>query len=94
MVEIRFAESAWDDLDSITDYIAQDSVRFAQEFSDRILNHIEKLEQYPKLGRVVPEFQNESLRELIQGKYRIVYRVYSDELVIILRIVHGRKLLF
>lgn len=94
MVEIKFADSAWEDLDSITDYIALDSVRYAEEFSNRILDHIEKLGIYPNLGRMVPEFQNEDLRELIQGKYRIVYRIYSDQLVIVLRIIHGSKLLF
>lgn len=93
MAEIVFARSAWDDLDSITDYIALDSPRYAQEFSKRLIERIEQLYEFPNSGRVVPEFQNEDLRELIYGKYRIVYRNFIDEKIVILRIIHGSKLL-
>jgi len=93
MVEIRLAESAWLDLDQITDYIALDSPRYAMEFADRILDRIEVLKKFKESGRIVPEFQNESLRELILGNYRIVYRIYSKELIVVLRIIHGSKLL-
>jgi len=75
MVEIRFAESAWQDLDAITDYISRDSLRYAKEFSDRVFERIEVLKEYQGSGRVVPEFQNEETTELILGSYRIVYRI-------------------
>ena len=93
MAEIVFSNSAWEDLDSITDYISLDSPRYAQEFSSRIIERIEQLKDFPESGRVVPEFQNETLRELIYGKYRIVYRNYSNRKIVILRIIHGAKLL-
>jgi len=93
MVKIALAESAWDDLDSITDYIALDSIRYAQEFSDRLFERIEQLKSFPQSGRVVPEFKNELLRELIISKYRIVYRIFENEKIVILRIIHGAKLL-
>jgi toxin ParE1/3/4 len=92
-MEIILAESAWNDLDSITNYIAQDSPRYAQEIGDRLFGRFEQLKEFPKSGRVVPEFRNEALRELIFNKYRIVYRIYSLERIVILRIVHGAKLL-
>ena len=63
MVEIVLAESAWYDLDSITDYIAQDSPRYAKELSNRILSKIEQLKDFPNSGRKVPEFNNELLRD-------------------------------
>ena len=75
MVQIRLTDSAWEDLDSITDYIAQDSLRYAQEFGNDIFKRIEQLKEFPKSGRIVPEFRNEEMRELIMGKYRIVYRL-------------------
>jgi plasmid stabilization system protein ParE len=93
MVEIILAESAWNDLDSITDYIALDSPRYAREFSDRLFERIEKLETFPKSGRIVPEFNNDLIRELIMGKYRTVYRIYKPTKIIVLRIIHGSKLL-
>ena len=43
------------------------------------------------LGRVVPEAQDPELRELIEGNYRIVYRIVSQDLVSVIRIVHAKK---
>ena len=94
MVQIRLTDSAWENLDSITDYIAQDSLRYAQEFGNDIFKRIEQLKEFPKSGRIVPEFRNEEMRELIMGKYRIVYRLYSSNVIIILRIIHGSKLMY
>ena len=93
MAEIVLANSAWNDLDSITDYIALDSVRYAQDFSEKIFERIQQLIEFPLSGRIVPEFQNHELRELILGKYRIVYRIFSPDKIIILRIIHSAKLL-
>ncbi|WP_421874866.1 type II toxin-antitoxin system RelE/ParE family toxin [Marinoscillum sp.] len=76
MVEIRFAESAWDDLDSITDYIAQDSVRYVQEFGNNVFEAIDRLHDFPRSGRIVPEFKNEDLREVIFGKYRCLQNLH------------------
>ncbi|WP_073122901.1 type II toxin-antitoxin system RelE/ParE family toxin [Reichenbachiella agariperforans] len=73
--------------------MAQDSPRYAQEFGEWVFRRIEQIKEFPQSGRVVPEFQNEELRELILHKYRIVYRIYSLEQIVILRIVHGAKLL-
>ena len=56
MVEITFTQSAWNDLDSITDYLAQDSRRYAQEFGERLFERVEQLKNFPYSGRVVPEF--------------------------------------
>ena len=77
MGQTVLAESAWNELDHITDYIAidSDSPRYAREFSDRIFQRIEQLKNFPKSGREVPEFENELIRELILGKYRIVNRI-------------------
>lgn len=91
MVKITLTESAWEDLDSITDYIAQDSLKYAQNFSDDLFDYIEQLKLYEKSGRTVPEFNNPEIRELIFGKYRIIYRLYNEQTVVILRIIHGAK---
>ena len=57
MVQIILADSAWMDLESIGDYIALDSPRYASEFIESILNHFHILYDFPKAGRVVPEFE-------------------------------------
>lgn len=72
---IRFAESAVADLESIRTWYAEQGIpdegeRFARE----ILASTEMLAEHPDIGRIVPEFDEPLLRELIRPPYRIVYR--------------------
>jgi toxin ParE1/3/4 len=46
--------------------------------------------QFPKSGRIVPEYDNENLRERIYESYRIVYRL-KGEIIEIVAICHGAK---
>jgi len=90
-VKIVWTDEAIDDLKSIHDYIAKDSIRSAKRLSTRIIGKVEILIEFPISGRMVPEFQNEAVRELIEGKYRIVYRV-NEQSIEIIRIHHGSRL--
>ena len=63
-------ELARQNLEEIASYIAVDSPFYAVNFAERILQYIEKLTDFPKLGRVVTEFKNEDIRELIFHNYR------------------------
>jgi len=91
VVEIILTELAWDDLDEITDFIAQDSPHYAQEFSERVFERIDQLYQNPRMGRMVPRYHHEDFRELILHGYRIMYRIYSPEKILIMRIIHGAQ---
>lgn len=75
MTEVRWTTQAADDLQAICDFIARDSPQYAQLIVEGILAAVDSLEQFPLLGRAVPERQREELRELIKPPYRIVYRV-------------------
>ena len=59
-------------------------------FIDKLVDKVEILETYPNMGRVVPEFENQKIRELIEGNYRIVYRTSSDRVEII-RVHHSSR---
>lgn len=89
---IKLTESAFLDLEEIESYVSQSSPKIGREFVNKIFKKIELLYDHPKIGRKVPEFDNDRIRELFQGKYRIVYRIVSDELVEVLRIIHGSRL--
>lgn len=72
---IRFAESALADLASIrTWYAEQDVPEVGERLIGQIFASIEALADHPDMGRVVPEFDQPSLRELIRPPFRIVYR--------------------
>lgn len=75
MTEVRWTTQAADDLQAIYDFIGRDSEEYAQVIIEGILAAIDNLEQFPLLGRTVPERSRDDLRELIKPPYRIVYRV-------------------
>jgi addiction module RelE/StbE family toxin len=90
MVKIVWSDLAIDDLKSIHEYISKDSPRYADKMIERILKRVEQLENFPQSGRVVPEFNQKTLRELIQDNYRIVYTI-EDQFVAISRVHHSAK---
>ena len=79
-----------DDLTAIRDYIAQGSEYYAAEFIQRILQTAQKLAQFPELGRVIPEIQDSTARELVFQNYRILYRLKQDR-VDIAAVIHSRR---
>ena len=92
MAEVRWTPQAADDLESITDFISQDSPHYARLFATDVIAAIERLSSFPNLGRIVPEKNDPLIREIILGNFRIVYRV-RDEVVELLTIHHGARLL-
>ena len=90
MVKVLWTDIARDDLKSIFEYISEDSSLYAKRFAEKLLVKVEILAEFPKMGRVVPEFETPEIRELIEGNYRIVYKVFDDR-VDILRIHHSFK---
>ncbi len=74
-VAIRFAESALADLESIRAWYAeQDVPEVGERLIGEIVASIEALAEHPDMGRIVPEFDQPVLRELIRPPFRIVYR--------------------
>lgn len=74
-VVIRIAESALTDLESIrTWYAEQDVPEVGERLIGEIVASIEALADHPDMGRIVPEFDQAFLRELIRPPFRIVYR--------------------
>lgn len=90
MVKVVWSNLAIDDLKAIHDYISRDSKIYASKFVARIIARVDQLEQHPMSGRIVPEFESESIRELIEGNYRIVYKIYADHLGIA-RVFHSAR---
>jgi plasmid stabilization system protein ParE len=74
-ITIVFAESAVADLEELKSWYSEQGV---PDVGDRlvieIFERIEALRDHPDMGRVVPEFGQPFLRELIHAPFRIVYR--------------------
>ena len=93
MVEIKWTQLALKDLEEIEGYIAQDSHAYAVITIEKIFSRISALAKHPLSGRIVPEFENKNLRELIEGNYRIVYFIINNKEISIARIHHSARLL-
>jgi plasmid stabilization system protein ParE len=93
MVKVVWTELSTLDLKEIYDYIAGNSLRYASITTNKIYHRVQMIPDNPFLGRIVNEFNDESIRELIEGNYRIIYKIKSDIQVDILRIYHLARLL-
>lgn len=89
-MKIEWTEPALSDLEGIRDYIRKDSEYYATRFVERIIKAVETLEKFPKMGRNVPEAEEENIRELLFYNYRVMYRVETKR-ILILAIVHGAR---
>ncbi len=92
MARVVWSSVAHDDLRALVSFIKADSPGYAQTFGLRIRQRVEQLHHLPESGRKVPEDQTGTYRELIEGNYRIVYRV-DDDTVTVVTLVHGARLL-
>jgi len=89
---IRWTEQAVTDLQAIRDYIARDSPRYGHLVAERLFEATQRLEDFPLLGRMVPELGLDDIREIIVGEYRIVYRM-QRKIATILTIFRSSRLL-
>lgn len=89
-MKIIWTEFAVEDLRSIHDFISKDSKKYAYRFIGKLIARTDQLMKSPNSGRVVPEFNVEAIRELIEGSYRIIYKV-DQEFVAIVRIHHSAR---
>lgn len=71
-------------------YIARDSPYHAARFAQKLIESTDRLASWPLSGRVIPEMDDESRREIIVRPYRVMYRVEGDD-VWITGVVHGAR---
>ena len=86
MVKVIWTDSAIQDLEDIGEYIAKDSIRYAEFTVLELFESVDILEKYPYSGVIVPEFDKEFLRQIIQGNYRVVYQIIDEFRVDILTV--------
>ena len=93
MVEIIWTDTAIQDLIDIGDYISKDSERYAEITVGKLFDSVDILEKFPLSGKMVPEIQNQAIRELIRGNYRIVYQIIDNIRIDILTIHNNARLI-
>jgi toxin ParE1/3/4 len=88
MAHIIWSPDAINDLEIISDYISLDSERYASVVVTRIISLAEDILAFPMSGRIVPELEEENVREKFYKSYRIIYRINTDNTVDVLRVFH------
>lgn len=77
---------------SIVNDIAQDNFQAAYKWSELIFERTDQLIEHPESGRIVPEYNHPDLREIIEGNYRITYRIRKQKRVVyITTVLHVRQ---
>jgi toxin ParE1/3/4 len=89
-VTITWSRQALDDLAAIRQFIARDSQRYADITIERLVTAADRLQKWPRSGRVVPEVGDEDLREVLIGLYRVVYRIEGESIGIV-TVVHTAR---
>lgn len=93
MVRVRWSRRALDRIKEIHNYIALDAPDTARKYAKTLIRSTDRLVMIPLSGRIVPEFEQENIHEIIKGSYRIIYRVLSENEVSILTVFHSSQLL-
>lgn len=91
MTAVQWTERAQSDLGAIHAFIEADSPHYASIVIRRLLHAVDRLHDFPQSGRLVPEYSDPAVREVILRPYRIVYRIVSDSELHVLTVHHGSR---
>ncbi|HMR42693.1 MAG TPA: type II toxin-antitoxin system RelE/ParE family toxin [Saprospiraceae bacterium] len=91
MAKVNWTFQALGELAEISEFLEKGSPKYAEYVVDTILETVKTLENFPKLGRKVPETNISNLRELLILNYRVVYFYTSKEVVEIITIRHSAR---
>ncbi|MBI2186161.1 MAG: type II toxin-antitoxin system RelE/ParE family toxin [Acidobacteria bacterium] len=91
MTTLQWTERAQADLAAIRAFIEADSPHYAGVTVSRILHAVGRLQDFPQSGRVVPEYVDPAVREVVLRPYRIVYRIVGADDIHVLTVHHGAR---
>ena len=87
---VIWSDPARADLRSIHDFIAHDSLHYAKKVTQDIAVKTDILDELPRMGKLVPELDNEAIRELSMYSWRILYEIREPD-VVVLAVIHKRR---
>jgi addiction module RelE/StbE family toxin len=91
--QVVWSLEALKDIKEIAKYIERDSHFYACSVVTKILSTTDLLSTSPLSGRIVPEEDNESVREHFVFSYRVIYEICDDK-IYVLAVVHGKRMLY
>lgn len=59
-------------------YIAREKPEAALKWLEGLFKVTDRLDRFPKSGRLVPEIESETFREVVYRSHRVVYRIEAS----------------
>ncbi len=87
---LAWSPEAVEDIEAIAVYIERDSKYYARAVVSRIVSTAESIPDHPGLGRIVPEINDPDFRERFVHKYRVIYQIESER-ILIAAVIHGNQ---
>jgi plasmid stabilization system protein ParE len=88
--KVIWTNEVYEDIESTAEYISKDSPFYASAFVEEVLLAGKSLNQFPERGRQVPEMNDDNIREIFVKKYRLIYKIKKNQ-IIILALIHGAR---
>ncbi|MDR9466833.1 type II toxin-antitoxin system RelE/ParE family toxin [Marinospirillum sp.] len=91
--EVSWSPEAIEDLENIAEYISRSSEYYANAVVSEMLSVARNIGEFPLIGRILPELSDKTLRERFVYSYRLIYRIESNQSILIVAVIHGKRLL-
>lgn len=91
-IQLEWSNEALEDIESIATYIEKDSPVYAKSVVFKIFEKAEIIRDFTELGRIVPELNDSTIREIFVYSYRLIYKIDSNKILFV-AVIHGKRLL-
>ena len=92
MAEVIWTIKAVEQVEQIGSFIEKDSPFQARRVVQLIVRETRRLREHARIGKMIPEMEQDRYRELRVFSYRILYKVLDEDRIAIVGVVHGRRL--
>ena len=92
MAEVIWTIKAVEQVEQIGSFIEKDSPFQARRVVQLIIKETRRLKGHPRIGKMIPEVQEDRYREIRVFSYRILYKILDGNRIAIVGVVHGRRL--
>lgn len=87
MINLLYTQEASENIRDIVSHLYDLSPAYADKWTDELTKKVDLWLTFPEMGRMVPESQVRSIREIFVGRYRVVYQYRDDEAKIVIMVV-------
>jgi len=92
MATVIWTIKAVEQTEQIGSFIEKDSPFQARRVVQLIVKETHRLKEHTRIGKMIPEVQEDQYRELRVFSYRILYKILDENRIAIVGVVHGQRL--